>query len=114
MLSRDVFGGDTWRGEGWRVVAAGDAALGAGGARSNAGVTGNGGNRSGAPNVPSTTANLSSYTQHPNPHASGAALLVRYGLAAFPNPTHCFADCPEYTVCPYIAQYKTDTFFYVS
>ena len=88
MLSRDVFGGDTWRGEGWRVVAAGDAAHGAGGARSNAGVTGNGGNRSGAPNVPSTTANQSSYTQHPNPHASGAALLVRYGLAAFPNPTH--------------------------
>jgi (E)-4-hydroxy-3-methylbut-2-enyl-diphosphate synthase len=30
-------------------------------------------------------------------------------VSSFPNPgTHCFAGCPEYTVCPYIAQYTTD------
>ena len=51
MLSRDVFGGDTWRGEGWRIVreGAGDAAAAAAG----------GGGAS------------------PSARASGAALLVR-------------------------------------
>ena len=30
MLSRDVFGGDAWRGEGWRIMGGGDGAAGAG------------------------------------------------------------------------------------
>ena len=31
-------------------------------------------------------------------------------IARFPNPGTLFADCPQRTVCPYIAQHETDTF----
>jgi hypothetical protein len=49
MLSRDVFGGDAWRGEGWRIMGASEGAAGGGGGGAGA----------------------------PSPHVSGAALVVR-------------------------------------
>ena len=39
-------------------------------------------------------------------------IATKVRVARFPNPGTLFADCPEYTVCPYIAQFKTDPFFY--
>ena len=39
-------------------------------------------------------------------------IATKVRVARFPNPGTLFADCPEYNVCPYIAQFKTDPFFY--
>ena len=38
----------------------------------------------------------------------------RYALGLFQIQAHCFTEAGDCSVCPYIAQYMTDTFFYSS
>ena len=102
MLSRDVFGGDLWRGEGWRVVGANGGNRGTQVIRS---ATTDFGRR-----LPDTTrthtrdSNIPNYTQHPHPQASGAALLVRVAANAQSIAAMSQVEIERLTVALEVAQ----------